>query len=115
MRLWSAPGRTHLRPRAASLVGSGGGGLVVRAPAASCENAAAGNVACSTTSVVSVLSILGCPSCPTNIEAKALVFSEAFVTNAWYAMLPFLVVGVVVHKLVKRLDRGIGNDEQHDE
>jgi hypothetical protein len=56
--------------------------------------------------VLGVLSVLACPSCPTNIEAKSLVFSEAFVANATYALIPFLVVGVIVHKFVKHLDRG---------
>jgi hypothetical protein len=47
-----------------------------------------------------------CPSCPTAVEARALVFSDAFWTNTTYAVLPFLVAGLVVHQLVKRLDRG---------
>jgi hypothetical protein len=55
---------------------------------------------------------LACPSCPTNLDAMALVFSEAFVTNATYALLPFLVVGCVVRKFVKRLDQG-ARDEGH--
>ena len=62
--------------------------------------------------VLSVLSVLACPSCPTNIDAKSLVFSEAFVTNATYALIPFLVVGFVVHRFVKRLDEGVRDEEQ---
>jgi hypothetical protein len=52
-----------------------------------------------------------CPSCPTNQEAKSLVLSEAFWTNAAYAVLPFLVAGFVVHKLVTMLDRGVVHAE----
>jgi hypothetical protein len=61
--------------------------------------------------MVNVLAVLACPSCPTNIEARALVLSDAFLSNATYAALPFLVVGFVVYKFVKRLDRGARDDE----
>jgi len=51
-----------------------------------------------------------CPSCPPNLEARSLVLSEAFLINAWYAVLPFLVVLIIVHHVVKRLDRGARHD-----
>lgn len=47
-----------------------------------------------------------CPDCPPAREARNLVFSETFWTNAWYAVLPFLVVAYLVRWFVLRLDRG---------
>lgn len=70
----------------------------------------------STARMVNALSVLAfCPSCPTAVEARALVFSEGFWVNAVYAVLPYVVIGFVVHKFVKRLDQGAGHEEQRDE
>lgn len=55
-----------------------------------------------------------CPSCPPNLEARSLVLSEAFWTNATYAVLPFLVVGFVVHRFVRRLDPGASSAEDRE-
>jgi hypothetical protein len=64
--------------------------------------------------VLGVLSVLACPSCPPALEARTLVFSEAFWVNASYALLPFVVVGVVVHRFVRRIDRGVRGNEERD-
>ncbi len=48
-----------------------------------------------------------CPECPPVREARALVFSEAFWVSAWYALLPFVVVGLVVRVFVRSLDQEI--------
>jgi hypothetical protein len=50
--------------------------------------------------------LLACPDCPVGREARSLVFSEAFWVNAWYALLPFLVVALAVRWFVRRLDQG---------
>jgi hypothetical protein len=54
-----------------------------------------------------------CPACPPVLEARALVFSDGFLINATYALLPFVVVGIVMHQFVKRLDRG-GRHADHE-
>jgi hypothetical protein len=47
-----------------------------------------------------------CPDCPVGREARSLVFSEDLWTNAWYAVLPFVVVILMVRWFVRRLDQG---------
>jgi hypothetical protein len=53
-----------------------------------------------------------CPECPPVREARALVFSEAFWVTAWYALLPFVVVGLVVRVFVRSLDQEIEHDRK---
>lgn len=55
--------------------------------------------------VITVLASALCPSCPTNLEARARVLSDGLLEHAWSVGLPFAVVGVLVHQLVRRLDR----------
>jgi hypothetical protein len=50
--------------------------------------------------------MFGCPSCPPAVEARRLVFTEWFWSNALLALLPFMAALVVVLLFVKRLDRG---------
>lgn len=45
-----------------------------------------------------------CPACLSARAARDLVFSEAFGANAWYALLPFILIGAVVQGVVRRLD-----------
>ena len=40
-----------------------------------------------------------------------MVFSDAFWTNAWYAILPFAVALVVVRWFVSRIDQGAVDEE----
>lgn len=54
---------------------------------------------------------LACPSCPPALEARSLVLSETFWVNASYALLPFVLAGLVVHEVVRRLERGV---DRHD-
>ncbi|MDX2089750.1 MAG: hypothetical protein SFX73_17980 [Kofleriaceae bacterium] len=54
--------------------------------------------------------LLACPSCPAGRAARLLVFSDAFWVNAWFALLPFVVCGLVVRAVVRRLNRGEAND-----
>jgi hypothetical protein len=46
-----------------------------------------------------------CPSCPPALEARSMVLSDTLVTNASYAVLPFLVTAFVVRWFVRRVDR----------
>ena len=55
-----------------------------------------------------------CPDCPPVREARALVFSETFWVTAWYALLPFVVVGLVVRVFVRSLDQGIQDGHNRD-
>lgn len=54
-----------------------------------------------------------CPDCLVGRQARALVFSDAFWTHTWYAVLPFAVVAFLVRWFVRRLDQG-GDDERSD-
>lgn len=56
-----------------------------------------------------VLLMVACPSCPSALDVRALV-SERFFENIWYVVLPFLVVGALVHLFTNRLDRGANRD-----
>lgn len=56
-----------------------------------------------------------CPACPVALEARSLVFSDAFWLNATYAVLPFAVVGIIIHKFVMYLDAGVRDDGPRDE
>lgn len=38
------------------------------------------------------------------------MLAEGFATNLWFAALPFVVVGIVVRAVVKRLDEGGGGE-----
>lgn len=51
---------------------------------------------------------MACPSCPPAVEARRLVFTEWFWSNAWLALLPFLATLAVVFLFVRRLDREVG-------
>jgi hypothetical protein len=53
-----------------------------------------------------------CPACPPAIAARDLVFSETFWTTAAMAVLPFVITGLVVQQLVKRLDRGGSREDR---
>ena len=48
---------------------------------------------------------LACPDCPASRAARDLFVSDGLLTNAWYAVLPFLVTGLVVRAVVRRVDR----------
>lgn len=48
---------------------------------------------------------LACPDCEVGRLARGLVVSDAFVTHAWYAVLPFVVCGAIVRAIARRLDR----------
>lgn len=49
----------------------------------------------------------GCPACPPAVEARRLVLTEWFWSNAWLALLPFMAALIVVYLFVKRLDRRV--------
>ena len=52
-----------------------------------------------------------CPNCASGRAARGLVFSDTFWLNAWYTLLPFLVVALVVRWVVRRVDQGAGEDD----
>jgi hypothetical protein len=56
---------------------------------------------------VTTLAAALCPDCPVGREAREMVFSDAFWTNAWYAFLPFVVVLLAVRWFVRRIDQGV--------
>ncbi len=45
-----------------------------------------------------------CPDCPPSRAAREIAFSETFWTNAAYALLPFVIVVLLVHWIVRRVD-----------
>lgn len=49
--------------------------------------------------------LAACPDCPIGREARGLVFSDAFWTNAGLALLPFVIVSIAVVWFVRRVDR----------
>lgn len=65
-------------------------------------------------SSLSLILEAACPDCPPVRAARALVWSETFGANAWYALLPFVVFGVIVHQVVRRVDRGAAGDDEPD-
>jgi hypothetical protein len=54
--------------------------------------------------------VSACPDCPPARDARALVFSDGFWLNAWYALLPFVVVAIAVRWFVGRVDRGVRDE-----
>lgn len=42
------------------------------------------------------------------------MFSDTFWLNAWYTLLPFLVIALVVRWVVRRVDQGGGEDDPVD-
>jgi len=45
-----------------------------------------------------------CPDCAVGREARALVRSSDPLTNAWLAVLPFLVMVALARLIVRRID-----------
>jgi uncharacterized membrane protein len=64
---------------------------------------------------LSLILATACPDCPAVRAARALVWSEPFGANAWYALLPFVLLGVIVHQIIRRIDRAAsGDDDERD-
>jgi hypothetical protein len=57
---------------------------------------------------------VACPDCPAAHEARALVLSERFWLNVWFAVLPFVLIAIVVQHVVRRLDRGARDDHREE-
>lgn len=55
-----------------------------------------------------------CPDCVVGREAREMLFSNALLTNAWYAILPFVVALLVVCWFVRRLDQGESDEATGD-
>jgi len=50
--------------------------------------------------------LLACPDCPSALAGRALVFSESFWTNVWFATLPFAATLLIVRWVARRVDGG---------
>ena len=51
-----------------------------------------------------------CPDCVSGRIARIFVLSESFWIHVGYAILPFILAGLVVYHFVKHLDRSDRND-----
>jgi hypothetical protein len=49
--------------------------------------------------------LASCPDCPAARAARSLVFHDGFWAHAWFAILPFALVALVIAVIVQRVSR----------